>query len=60
MIHVGDHPVDDIQGAAELGIHTLWINHTREPFNGVIAPSAEVHSFRDLQAGVETIATLNH
>jgi FMN hydrolase / 5-amino-6-(5-phospho-D-ribitylamino)uracil phosphatase len=26
MIHVGDHPIDDIQGAAQLGIHTIWVN----------------------------------
>jgi 2-haloalkanoic acid dehalogenase type II len=26
MVHVGDHPVDDIAGAAALGIHTIWVN----------------------------------
>jgi len=25
-VHVGDHPVDDIQGASDLGIHTVWVN----------------------------------
>jgi HAD superfamily hydrolase (TIGR01509 family) len=26
MIHVGDNPVDDIDGAAQLGIPTIWVN----------------------------------
>jgi FMN hydrolase / 5-amino-6-(5-phospho-D-ribitylamino)uracil phosphatase len=26
MIHVGDNPVDDVRGAAELGIATIWVN----------------------------------
>jgi HAD superfamily hydrolase (TIGR01549 family) len=26
MIHIGDNLVDDIQGAAELGIATIWVN----------------------------------
>ena len=26
VIHVGDHPKDDIEGAQQLGIKTLWFN----------------------------------
>ena len=26
MVHVGDHPIDDIEGASSLGIHTIWVN----------------------------------
>ena len=25
-LHIGDHPVDDIQGALGVGLHTLWFN----------------------------------
>ena len=25
-VHIGDHPVDDIQGAASVGMHTVWVN----------------------------------
>lgn len=25
-VHVGDHPVDDIQGASGVGMHTVWAN----------------------------------
>ena len=26
VAHIGDHPIDDIAGAAELGLHTIWFN----------------------------------
>ncbi len=26
VAHIGDHPIDDIAGAAQLGLHTIWIN----------------------------------
>ena len=26
MVHIGDHPIDDVQGAAMLGIHCIWLN----------------------------------
>src|SRR5690606_12607813 len=32
-IHIGDHPVDDIQGAQQLGIHTIWFNPGQQPWN---------------------------
>ena len=25
-LHIGDHPIDDIQGARDAGLHTLWFN----------------------------------
>lgn len=25
-IHIGDHPVDDIQGASAVGMHTVWLD----------------------------------
>lgn len=27
-LHIGDHPVDDMQGAQAVGIKTLWVNFT--------------------------------
>ena len=26
VAHIGDHPLDDIAGAAGLGLHTIWLN----------------------------------
>ena len=47
MIHVGDNPVDDIQGAAELGIATIWVNLGAQ---SVECPPATrvVHRLRDI------------
>ena len=53
MIHVGDTPIDDIDGAAQLGISTIWVNLDRRSEE---APPATrtVHRLHDiLQAIVE-------
>ena len=47
MIHVGDNPIDDIRGAADLGIPTIWVNFdARNPE----APPATrvVHRLKDI------------
>jgi len=56
MVHVGDHPIDDIEGASRLGIHTIWVNH-----NGVVYPddapqTREARSLRDLPRIIGEIA----
>ena len=25
-VHIGDHPIDDVQGARDVGMHTIWFN----------------------------------
>lgn len=30
-IHVGDHLIDDVQGAAAVGMHTIWVNLNDQP-----------------------------
>ncbi len=30
VLHIGDHPVDDIQGAQAVGMQTLWVNLDRK------------------------------
>ncbi|MBQ0744580.1 MAG: HAD family hydrolase [Pseudomonas sp.] len=41
-LHIGDHPVDDIQGARESGLHTLWFNRTGKPWTDPVRPDGEV------------------
>ena len=50
-MHVGDHMVEDIQGAQEVGMHTAWVNlhQTTWPQNQA-APSLEVTSVNELVA----------
>ena len=62
VVHIGDHPVDDIAAAADLGLHTIW-------FNGPVqramreAPAAapatvEITHLDELVDAVERIETL--
>jgi FMN phosphatase YigB (HAD superfamily) len=31
-LHIGDHPVDDMQGAQAVGMKTLWVNFAETPW----------------------------
>ncbi len=56
-VHIGDHLVDDIEGAGRLGMHTIWTNHA-----GKIAPedahppTATVGHLRELPAAIATLS----
>ena len=41
-VHVGDHLVDDVQGAAGVGMHTVWVNLTDAAHEGEVHPTHEV------------------
>ncbi len=30
-VHVGDHPIDDIEGANRVGMHSIWVNFDGKP-----------------------------
>lgn len=58
-IHIGDNLVDDIAGAAQLGIHTIWTNHADDTLeNASHEPSAIVGRLEELPAAVEVIRSL--
>ena len=43
-VHVGDHLLDDIEGASGVGMHTIWVNLDRaEPPPEAARPSQVVH-----------------
>ncbi len=56
-VHVGDHLTDDIAGAGEVGMHTIWVNP-----QGLLLPedarppSHTVHRLADIPPGIRTIA----
>lgn len=55
-IHIGDHLVDDIQGARDAGMHSIWMNPsraTREDHHS--RPSREVHALQELIDAVASI-----
>lgn len=38
VVHVGDDPVNDVLGAAGVGMRTVWYNPARRPWPGDLAP----------------------
>jgi putative hydrolase of the HAD superfamily len=56
MVHVGDHPVDDIHGAAALGIHTIWINRKDLAYPEDAPPTRAVRSLVEVPDVIEEIA----
>lgn len=55
-VHVGDHLVDDVQGAANVGMHTVWVNldETAHPEDST-PPSETVNELKDIAAAIERI-----
>ncbi len=55
-IHIGDHLIDDVQGAAAVGMHMIWVNHHEESLPpGSCAPTSTVASLQELPACVADI-----
>ncbi|ADZ92168.1 HAD family hydrolase [Marinomonas mediterranea] len=55
IIHIGDHPIDDVQGAAQAGCRTIWFNrhgarHWKTDWD--MKPDSEVHSLRELPTAI--------
>lgn len=56
-IHVGDHLVDDMQGARAVGMHTVWVNLSGSTAESEAhPPSQEVRRLADIPAAVDAIS----
>ncbi len=54
MVHVGDHPIDDVQGASALGIATIWVNFDAK--SDATPPATRVvHRLRDIPEAIAAI-----
>ena len=54
-VHIGDHCEDDIYGAQQLGIHTIWFNPQRlrwEDQSDKTPPSAVVYCLSEIPAAL--------
>ena len=49
-LHIGDHPVDDVQGAQGVGLHTLWFNRLLLDWPEQPRPSGEVRCLSEIPA----------
>ena len=47
-IHIGDHPVQDIQAAKDVGMKTIWVNWMNHAWPLACKPDATVNNFEDL------------
>lgn len=47
-LHIGDHPVDDIQGAQTVGMHTLWFNRLGLEWPDLARPHGEVRCLSEI------------
>ena len=49
-LHIGDHPIDDMQGAKQAGFHAVWFNPSAKPWTGEHTPDAEISALNQLPA----------
>lgn len=58
VIHVGDHPVHDIEGAKGAGLWSIWVNLKAQAWSGIDKPDAQVSCLSDVPLQVERIAEI--
>ncbi|MEP5322739.1 HAD family hydrolase [Marinobacter alexandrii] len=57
IIHVGDNPEHDIQGASEVGMFTVWMNSQAEQWPGGQRADQEIENLRHLPEAIAAIAS---
>lgn len=54
-IHIGDHPIQDIQAAQQIGMQTIWVNWMNQAWPLERRPDAIVSNFEDLPDAISTL-----
>ena len=54
-VHIGDHPVDDMEGARNVGMYTIWANLTAQ--TEPAAATATVTRLKDIPEAIATLTT---
>lgn len=52
-VHIGDHPIDDIQGARQAGVRSIWFNPSGQPWQQGLPPDAQVQSLAEVPALID-------
>ena len=55
MIHIGDNPIDDIEGANNLGIATIWVKLTETSPEAVTSATRVVSRLKDIPLAIAQI-----
>ena len=50
ILHVGDHPIDDVLGALSAGFRAVWINRSDGVWGQSRSPDAEIKNLTELDA----------
>lgn len=53
VVHVGDHPDEDMRGAQEAGLHTVWMNRFDLTWDHAVTPDAMITDLRQLERLLE-------
>lgn len=56
ILHIGDHPEQDVAAAARVGMRTVWVNFTGQAWPDLPPADAEIRRFSELPAVVKRIA----
>lgn len=61
-VHIGDHPIDDIQGAASVGMHTVWANgvvqRVLRKADAAVQPTVVIEELDELEGAIDYIERL--
>lgn len=55
ILHIGDDPIGDIQGAQVLGMKTIWVNYAQKEWQYSHQPDAVIHQVADLELVIRGI-----
>ena len=55
IVHVGDNPEHDIQGARAVGMHTVWMNSQGEEWPGGHRADLEIDNLRQLPGAITSL-----
>lgn len=55
VVHVGDHPINDVQAARDLGIWTVWVNLPGQHWDMPAKADQKVHCLSELPNVVEAL-----
>lgn len=55
-IHIGDHPHDDVFGAQQVGMRTIWFNPEQKVWTGEREPDAQVSQIAQLPEVIRSLS----
>ena len=61
-VHIGDHPIEDVQAAASVGMHTVWTNgpvqRSMRGRDTAVEPTVEIEQLDELEGAIRHIESL--